>query len=83
MLKGKDYISVTLEHPEQYFTCRKSKSIPEEMKEYVKWVTDHFDIDEPGKQIHLKKAVPSQASRPDSASYSHSNTHKREAVRGT
>ena len=47
------------------------------MKECVKWVAEHFDIDEQDKNVHLKKAVPSQASRQDSATCTHSNTHKR------
>ena len=44
-LKGKTFIDVTLEHPEQYFTTSKSKTLSKEATEYVDWVTANFDVD--------------------------------------
>ena len=53
-LKGKTFIDVTLEHPEQYFTNRRSKTFSKEAKEYVAWVEKSFEVDKDAKRIRAK-----------------------------
>ena len=44
-LKTKSFIDVTLEHPEQYFTICRSKTLSAEAKEYIAWVEKGFEVD--------------------------------------
>ena len=52
-LKGMTFIDLTMEHPEQFLTCCKSKNLSNlvsagintEMTDYVTWVKRHFEID--------------------------------------
>ena len=41
-LKSKSFLDVTMEHPEQYFSTRKSKTLSAEATEYLRWVEKHF-----------------------------------------
>jgi hypothetical protein len=52
-LRGKTFLDLTLEHPEQYFTTRKSKTLPTEAADYVKWVERYFVADEAALQLRL------------------------------
>ena len=53
-MKGKTFIDVTLEHPEQYIATCKSKTLSNEATEYVEWVTANFDVDRKCKPPQLK-----------------------------
>ena len=54
-LKGKTFIDMTMNHPEQYCVSSRSKGpISKEMSGYVSWVNKHFHIDNVTKQVrHL------------------------------
>ena len=71
-LKGRTFIDVTLEHPEHYFTARKSKAVPAAVKEYVAWIEKHFDVDVEHRK--LKQVVVAKVSA-SSTSCSHSKVH--------
>ena len=59
-LKNKTYLDVTLEHPEHYFSHRKSKTLDGnylasiEAREYLAWVETYFQIDSDTKQLTPK-----------------------------
>ena len=59
-LKGKTFIDVTMETPQQYFSIYKSTTLSAEAKEYVEWVKKNFDLNLESKLISLKKNSTSQ-----------------------
>lgn len=76
-LKGKTFIDVTLEHPEQYFANYRSKTLSNEAKEYIAWVDKSFEVDKDAKQINEKGILPTaNATAPSSStSCKHANVH--------
>jgi hypothetical protein len=76
-LKNKTFINVTLEHPEQYFSTYKSKTLTAEAKDYIKWVQDNFDVDAEGKQVKIKDCGPILRVSGGTAMCSHSKTHNK------
>jgi hypothetical protein len=79
-LKGKTFIDVTLEHPEQYFANCKSKTLSNEAKEYIAWVDKIFEVDKDAKQINergilLTANATAPSTRLDAASCKHANVH--------
>jgi hypothetical protein len=79
-LKGKTFIDVTLEHPEQYFAICKSKTPSNEAKEYIAWVDKSFEVDKNAKQINERGILPTAnatapSTRLDAASCKHANVH--------
>ena len=53
-LKGKTFIDVTLKHPQQFLACKKFKSLIVEMRSYVNWAENYYDIDSDTKEVKLK-----------------------------
>jgi len=76
-LKGKTFIDVTLEHPEQYFANYRSKTLSNEAKEYIAWVDKSFEVDKDAKQIKEKGILlTANATAPSSStSCRHANVH--------
>jgi len=54
-LRGQTYLDITLDHPDQYFTTYRSKTLSEEAKAYVQWVQRHFAVDTEAKQLTPKR----------------------------
>ena len=77
VLKGRTFLDITLEHPEQYFSTRHSKTLSGVAKEYIAWVNEHFDRDPTDKMLVVKSSK--SASKVDysraSSSCSHAKVH--------
>jgi len=72
VLKGKTFLDVTLETPENFFAARQGKGVPKSLEDYLVWVKKHLDVD-----VKYKKLKQCIAGRRQSTSSTceHSNVH--------
>ena len=74
-LKNRTSLDVTIEHPQQFFTTIKSKTLSAEQKSYVEWVKLHF-IQE-GKNLAQKVENPPLPGAMHGTACPHENTHNK------
>ena len=60
ILRGTTFLDITLEHPEQYFSARCSKTLSKGAREYIAWVEKHFEADSSNKELVMKSVGNTQ-----------------------
>ena len=56
-LKGKTFIDVTLEHPEQSFANCRRNTLSKDTRQYVAWIEKSFEVGKDAKQIRVKEGT--------------------------
>ena len=79
LLRGRTWMSATLENPEYFFAAYESKKNPKYLTAYIEWVKQHFVIDTQAKRLTRRVAQQSTPAAviPPPFACSHAKTTRR------